>query len=185
MASSRLVEDITEAYLTCRICLQVYRDPRRLHCEHSFCAECISRHAKQTATQGDNSCVVKCPLCRAEIKLPNSSIRDFVSALPSDELLADLQTTISTHDPNDGHGLLTEKIRLIDGTDKCKQHRSGVVDRFCITHRALVCSRCEDHSSAVCHCLPVEQAHRFLKGDINKLRSRLNRQVKYIYHGRI
>lgn len=61
---------IEKDFLTCSICLEVYKDPKTLPCLHSFCTECINNF-----TQG-NDCKAghPCPECRETFHLPEEGV---------------------------------------------------------------------------------------------------------------
>ncbi|CAF4706510.1 unnamed protein product, partial [Rotaria socialis] len=40
----RLAEKINDQYLTCKICLEPFKDPKCLTCLHTFCEQCIESH---------------------------------------------------------------------------------------------------------------------------------------------
>ena len=55
-AYSAAVEDL----LTCAICLRRYRNPKLLHCGHTFCCHCIFRPYMDS----QNTSKIMCPFCR-------------------------------------------------------------------------------------------------------------------------
>lgn len=55
-----------EQLLTCCICLDRYRSPKLLPCQHSFCEPCLDGLVDYARRQ------IKCPECRAEHRLPYS-----------------------------------------------------------------------------------------------------------------
>ena len=55
--------------VTCSICLDTYTEPKILSCLHTFCCECLERHARRSQTQGK----FQCPECREEIDLPEGN----------------------------------------------------------------------------------------------------------------
>ncbi|KAI0227187.1 E3 ubiquitin-protein ligase TRIM71 [Lamellibrachia satsuma] len=63
---SQLPEVISEEFLTCKICLQSYHQPKILACLHSFCRKCLHDHAgKDEKVQA-----IVCPLCRQVTAIP-------------------------------------------------------------------------------------------------------------------
>ena len=67
--SAQLMGSIA-AFITCEYCQKVFRDPRQLPCNHTFCLECL--HNWKRDTEPDPFCCPKCrQLCTVEIdKLP-------------------------------------------------------------------------------------------------------------------
>ena len=59
-----------ESLLTCCICLDRYRNPKLLPCQHSFCEPCLDGLVDYARRQ------IKCPECRAETRLPYTGIYD-------------------------------------------------------------------------------------------------------------
>ena len=54
--------------LSCKICYEVYKEPKQLPCLHSFCVACLNRLAETRAVSGK----IQCPLCKREIDVPES-----------------------------------------------------------------------------------------------------------------
>lgn len=63
---------ITEEFLTCTICFEIYKDPKTLPCLHSFCKDCINNLRQEKA--GKNS--YPCPICREVFQLPKDGAGD-------------------------------------------------------------------------------------------------------------
>ncbi|XP_022793862.1 protein lin-41-like [Stylophora pistillata] len=55
--------------LTCSICLDTYTEPKTISCLHTFCCECLERHARVSQRQRK----YRCPECQAEIDLPEGN----------------------------------------------------------------------------------------------------------------
>ena len=55
--------------VTCSICLDTYTEPKILSCHHTFCCECLERHAVVNQRQGK----FRCPECQVEINLPEGN----------------------------------------------------------------------------------------------------------------
>ncbi|OWF55674.1 E3 ubiquitin-protein ligase TRIM56-like [Mizuhopecten yessoensis] len=64
---AELSSTIEEEFLTCKICLEVYVEPKVLPCLHTFCLGCISRHFEKTR----KGCKACCPLCRTMFEVPD------------------------------------------------------------------------------------------------------------------
>ncbi|XP_064596270.1 E3 ubiquitin-protein ligase TRIM9-like [Liolophura sinensis] len=92
-----------EEVLTCPICVETFRKPVTLPCQHSFCRECIGVYAdKSKPGQTDEaSCstgsegvhqLISCPVCRT----PTSLGREGVAGLPHNFHLAEIVETFSS-----------------------------------------------------------------------------------------
>ena len=55
--------------VTCSICLDTYTKPKTISCLHTFCCECLEKHARRNHKQGK----FRCPECQAEIDLPEEN----------------------------------------------------------------------------------------------------------------
>ncbi|XP_027050757.1 E3 ubiquitin-protein ligase TRIM56-like [Pocillopora damicornis] len=51
--------------LTCSICLDTYTEPKTISCLHTFCCECLAKHARVSQKKGK----FRCPECQAAIDL--------------------------------------------------------------------------------------------------------------------
>ena len=58
--------------VTCSICLDTYTEPKTISCLHTFCCECLERHAIENQRQEK----FRCPECQAEIDLPQGNCFD-------------------------------------------------------------------------------------------------------------
>eukprot|EP00756_Hemistasia_phaeocysticola_P008546 Hpha_TRINITY_DN14652_c0_g1::TRINITY_DN14652_c0_g1_i1::g.48644::m.48644 len=64
MATGELPEGL-ERELACPVCLELFNQPRRLSCGHTFCRDCLLR-----LVQGKSAASIRCPECRKETQLP-------------------------------------------------------------------------------------------------------------------
>ena len=55
--------------LTCSICLDTYSEPKTISCLHTFCCECLEKHARVSQKKGK----FRCPECQAAIDLPEGN----------------------------------------------------------------------------------------------------------------
>ena len=85
MAGS-VVQTIKTNFLTCAICLEVYRDPRTLPCQHSFCRECL----EQSVGSSEDKSTLVCPVCRKKVKISRKGVKE----LPVHFLVNSLQETV-------------------------------------------------------------------------------------------
>lgn len=172
MAAYSVVHNLTEEYLTCRICLHAYDRPRHLHCQHSFCTDCI-RQLVTTPINERKLDRLTCPLCRSDVIIPaNVSHDDFVNTLPLDSLIVDLQTTLSLHDRN-------PEITPITNRENCSEHIGRSLDHYCFHHARVICVQCIDtfHSGAHCRCLPIKDSYCELQPQIDRVLQKLKSQV--------
>ena len=55
--------------VTCSICLDIYTEPKTISCLHTYCCECLEKHARVSQRQGK----FRCPECQVEIDLPEGN----------------------------------------------------------------------------------------------------------------
>ena len=60
-----LLKNLKE-HVTCSICLDTYTKPKTIACLHTFCCECLERHALTNQKQE----FYRCPECQAQIRIP-------------------------------------------------------------------------------------------------------------------
>ncbi|XP_052789926.1 tripartite motif-containing protein 2-like isoform X2 [Mya arenaria] len=66
--------------LQCKLCNNIYEDPRLLDCLHSFCSVCLDSYHQDSSDAGEE--MVTCPLCQEVTKLEGN-----VNTLPGNTLL--------------------------------------------------------------------------------------------------
>ncbi|XP_054285609.1 RING finger protein nhl-1-like isoform X3 [Macrosteles quadrilineatus] len=99
-----------EQLLTCAICLDRYRNPKLLPCQHSFCMEpCMDGLVDYVRRQ------VKCPECRAEHRIPYQGVQGFPTNVTLQRFLElHIEITGELPDPTSGQvmkrcGVCSEK----------------------------------------------------------------------------
>lgn len=97
-AGGKLVQEIQDEFLVCKICLEVYKNPKSLNCLHTFCEVCIENHVASESTYKKYSDYREftCPLCRKRTQLPIGGVKK----LPDNFLVANLSEVISRSKPS-------------------------------------------------------------------------------------
>lgn len=72
MATSTPLDDLTENFFSCSICLEQFREPKLLPCLHRYCSHCL----KALIESSDDE-TIKCPLCLQQCSVPKSGIDGF------------------------------------------------------------------------------------------------------------
>ncbi|XP_041081673.1 zinc-binding protein A33-like [Polyodon spathula] len=143
-----LAESLTHE-VTCPICLELYRDPVRLECEHNFCRSCISKYWLQGGEEGSapdgQSQAFTCPQCR-EI-FPQLQLR-------TNRLLCNIVERV-------------RKLRVDSwGTASASPPEgSGAAERgapagFCAKHGERLKVYCQDEQMAICVVCAVSRDHK-------------------------
>lgn len=96
--NNKLMQEISDQFLHCKICLEPYKSPKTLTCLHTFCTDCIQQHVDSENTRSRYSLYnrhVTCPLCRKRTEIPTGGVR----RLPDNFLLANLTEVIDRRQP--------------------------------------------------------------------------------------
>uniref|UniRef100_A0A452IN69 Tripartite motif containing 39 n=1 Tax=Gopherus agassizii TaxID=38772 RepID=A0A452IN69_9SAUR len=128
--------------LTCPICLEYFKDPVSLDCDHNFCQACITQFWEGLATD------VSCPQCRATF--PQRNLR----------LNRQLRNVVEA----------VRELRLSSGREPeteglCEKHKEPL-KLFCKEDEipiCLVCDRSKEHRDHI--VIPAEEAAEEFKGE--------------------
>ena len=71
IAMESLLKNIKQQ-VTCFICLDTFNEPKIISCFHTFCCECLEKHARVSQKEGK----FRCPECQAAIDLPEGNCFD-------------------------------------------------------------------------------------------------------------
>ena len=68
------VDALKDDFLTCPLCLQLYREPKVLFCQHTFCLPCLQEYIDHNLGVFLRwQCV--CPLCKKSTAVPDGDAR--------------------------------------------------------------------------------------------------------------
>ncbi|KAL7303146.1 hypothetical protein TKK_0004356 [Trichogramma kaykai] len=102
-----------EQLLTCAICLDRYRNPKLLPCQHSFCMEpCMDGLVDYVRRQ------VKCPECRAEHRIPYQGVQAFPTNVTLQRFL-ELHIEITGELPDPTSGQIMERCSVCSEKSYC------------------------------------------------------------------
>lgn len=117
-----------EQLLTCAICLDRYRNPKLLPCQHSFCMEpCLEGLVDYVRRQ------VKCPECRAEHRIPYQGVQGFPTNVTLQRFL-ELHIEITGELPDPTSGQIMERCNVCSEKAYCS---------FCFHCDKKVCPECK------------------------------------------
>ncbi|KAL3871171.1 hypothetical protein ACJMK2_039187 [Sinanodonta woodiana] len=118
--------------LTCPVCLEFYKDPRVLPCQHSLCKSCLV--ALISNKEKDGKCDFQCPSCRYVFNARNET---YIDALPQNFTLASIVCKFQA----------SVKEDRVFPCDLCDEDQKGKAIKKCL--------QCQLHYCKVC----VEQLH--------------------------
>ncbi|XP_072382972.1 uncharacterized protein tn isoform X1 [Diabrotica undecimpunctata] len=117
-----------EQLLTCAICLDRYRNPKLLPCQHSFCMEpCLEGTVDYVRRQ------IKCPECRAEHRIPYNGVQGFPTNVTLQRFL-ELHIEITGELPDPTSGQIMERCNVCSEKAYCS---------FCSHCDKKICEECK------------------------------------------
>ena len=153
---------------TCEVCLEnmLNKNPRLLHCIHSFCIECLAKIMK-------NSSIV-CPTCREETAVPNNDVnmlkanfmlqkvKEHIDTIHSSKTLL-CQLCLSESASLKCHECLQllcedckhqhDKIKTFKHHKiykLCNKHKEGLITHVCVKCVQPACAKCVIKEHAEC-----------------------------------
>lgn len=117
---------ITEEFLTCSICFEIYKDPKTFPCLHSFCKDCVNNLTQERF--GVSS--YPCPICKESFQLP----KDGADGLKTNFCLKNLIDFVTS----------TKEVRKPCSFCRLKGENIDATS-LCLTCKDLLCPECADH----------------------------------------
>ena len=110
--------------VTCAICLDSFTDPKTIICLHTFCCDCLKKHALISQRNGK----FRCPECQAEVDLPEANCFD---KLPSSFHHNRLLSLLAVRQSGDGNEI---------SCGICKKKSAEI--SYCFECAKFMCSDC-------------------------------------------
>ena len=110
--------------ITCSICLETFKEPKIISCFHTFCCECLEKHARVSQRHEK----FRCPECQDEIHLPQGNRFE---ALPTSFFHNSLLNILAVRQSGDGTNVTCSN---------CKKTSSNV--HYCFDCAQFMCSEC-------------------------------------------
>lgn len=136
MAESKNPFAMLEDQVKCSVCLEIYKNPKALSCQHAFCSDCINLLPVATS-------MVQCPTCRTPTHLPKEGTKGLQSAFHVNNLLEVYKLASMhkvTHLPVPPH---TQQPPTVQGnfSIRCSLHNM-LLDVYCEQCDAVICTKC-------------------------------------------
>lgn len=131
---NKLVKEITDQFLHCKICLGPYQDPKTLVCLHTFCADCLQQHVDSDTNRSSRFLLynryITCPLCRRKTEIPTGGVK----RLPDNFLVSNLTDVLDR-----------KRLSKIPPCEICtgeKPRRDNNACHKCLDCAKLLCKSC-------------------------------------------
>ena len=85
-------------HVECSICLDNFKEPKTIACLHTFCCECLKKHALISQRDGQ----FRCPECQTQIAIPEGNRFD---QLPTSFLHNSLLSLLAVRQSGDGNNI--------------------------------------------------------------------------------
>ena len=109
----------------CPLCLETVNNPKTLPCLHSFCLECLDKHANFARRQ--LQATIKCPVCQTSFQIPEG---DSFKNLPTSYHLNRLVDVLALKDS----GAQAQKCGSCD--------ENNTASSYCFVCQSFLCSPC-------------------------------------------
>eukprot|EP00057_Strongylocentrotus_purpuratus_P032968 XP_789595.1 PREDICTED: E3 ubiquitin-protein ligase TRIM33-like [Strongylocentrotus purpuratus] len=80
-------KNVVAQNLECPVCLNSFTDPKILSCSHTYCKTCLNNLLECHG----NDQMLRCPICRAETKVPNQDVSKLPANLALKSLIDDVR----------------------------------------------------------------------------------------------
>ena len=118
-----LLKDLKH-HVTCSICLDTFTEPKTIACLHTFCCECLKKHALTSQRNGK----FRCPECQAEVAVPEANRFD---KLPTSFHHNSLLSVLAVRQSGDGSEI---------SCGICKRKSAEI--SYCFECAKFLCSDC-------------------------------------------
>ena len=153
------VKQVLEEELTCALCLDLFKEPKKLPCDHVYCRDCL----RSLALRSQNASI-SCPECHTLIQIPDSDINNFPTAFRVNRLIEAFQQ-VHIREENKSHNV----------TEMCHIHPTQQLAIYCGTCKKQLCRDCvlmtQEHAN---------HEYGFFKEMITKYREKFASEISLI-----
>ncbi|XP_004072138.1 zinc-binding protein A33-like [Oryzias latipes] len=136
---------LVEHYLSCHICSETFKDPVTLSCNHNFCSSCLQKFWEQAQRKN-------CPICKRKSSKAHPPVNFSLKEL-ADSFAGRRKSGSSS-------GAEEQKVLVV-----CEKHQEEP-KLFCKDEQRAVCPVCEFSLHQSHTVVPVEEAVRALKEEL-------------------
>ena len=120
------VKQVLEEELTCALCLDLFKEPKKLPCDHVYCRDCL----RSLALRSQNA-TISCPECHTLTQIPGSDVSNFPTAFRVNRLIEAFQR-VHIREENKSHNV----------TEMCYVHPTQQLAIYCGTCKKQLCRDC-------------------------------------------
>ncbi len=125
------IKQAVEREVTCPLCLDIFKEPKKLPCDHVYCMDCL-----KGLTQRRLDASLCCPECRTVMQIPESDVANFPTAFRMNRLVEAFQ---EAQDETDCH---KEAASTSTSAKSCTVHTAQPLVLFCETCKTMLCRDC-------------------------------------------
>ncbi|XP_070550077.1 E3 ubiquitin-protein ligase TRIM56-like [Ptychodera flava] len=132
----KVLEEISEDFLCCTICLEQFKSPKILPCLHTFCEQCLGTLVEKTGSQS-------CPECRQQYQLPLGGVPEIKDHFFMSNLIE----------------IFKQRLQSMQGTEiRCAGCQENTATHKCVECKHYICNNCvKAHRN-----LPITQTHQLM-----------------------
>ena len=143
MAEGQLqVKQVLENEVTCPLCLDIYKEPKKLPCDHVYCKECLNSLAEMTP-----NATISCPECRFITQPLYNDVGNFPTAFRVNRLIQAYHQVQAKAPPIPPVPAARTKIKQPPRSQKskdvnCKHHTTQPLVFYCESCQKSLCPDC-------------------------------------------
>ena len=121
------IKQILEKEVSCPLCLEIFKEPKKLPCDHVYCKECLIKLSQRSL-----NAIISCPECRIRTPIPSNDVIKFPTAFYMNRLIEAFQRVHveMNHSPAPKTG------------DSCVNHSTQPLVIYCETCKKVLCRDC-------------------------------------------
>ena len=124
-----------EKEVTCALCLDLFKEPKKLPCDHVYCKGCLRCLALRSLSE-----TISCPECHTPTQVPGNDVNNFLTAFQTNRLIEafqQVQVRVESDSP------------IIN--EMCQIHPTQPLAIYCETCKKQLCRDCvlmsKEHTS--------------------------------------
>jgi DNA-binding beta-propeller fold protein YncE len=126
------VKQILEKEVTCALCLDLFKEPKKLPCDHVYCRDCLRGLALRSL-----DATISCPECRTVTQVPDNDVNNFPTAFRINRFIEAFQHVQGAR--VETTGLSTDSPVV---TEMCQVHPTQQLAIYCETCKKQLCRDC-------------------------------------------